>query len=146
MYSYICRIEKYIPSKIVIIILLILCVNLFIIIDWCLQVIEIPEHKRIIVLSIGILIGLNTLIPNGGHFIPSSILGDNLLWRKVQKNEIKKKISDTMNKIIPHFIIKDTIFVWFPWKVDSRTMSRHHWNADNKVIIKPKIINDLSIL
>jgi hypothetical protein len=43
------------------------------------HVIEIPEDKRIIVLSIGILMGLNGLIPNGGHCIPISIDGDNLL-------------------------------------------------------------------
>jgi hypothetical protein len=39
----------------------------------------IPEHSRIIVLSRGISIGLNVLIPAGGHDAPISIVGDNLL-------------------------------------------------------------------
>lgn len=39
----------------------------------------------------------------GGHILPISTLGDNLLWKKAQKKEIKKKISDKINKIIPNF-------------------------------------------
>lgn len=50
----------------------------------------------------GIWKGLNGIIPCGGHIVPSSILGDRLLWKKAQKNEMKKNTSDTMNKTIPH--------------------------------------------
>jgi len=39
----------------------------------------------------GILNGLNTLIPVGGHVNPSSIVVLSLEWKNVQKNEIKKK-------------------------------------------------------
>lgn len=61
-----------------------------------------PDASRIAVFSKGICIGLNGEIPIGGHIVPNSILGASLLWKKAQKNEIKKKISDTINRIIPH--------------------------------------------
>lgn len=51
----------------------------------------------------GISKGLNAKIFLGGHILPISILGDNLLWKKAQKKETKKKISDKINKIIPIF-------------------------------------------
>jgi len=41
-------------------------------------------------------------MPVGGQQLPISIVGDRLLWKKAQKKEKKNKISDTMNKIIPH--------------------------------------------
>jgi hypothetical protein len=57
---------------------------------------------------------------------PNSIVGERLLWKKAQKKEIKKKISETINKIIPHRRPKVTTWVWRPWKVPSRVTSRHH--------------------
>jgi hypothetical protein len=42
------------------------------------------------------------VIPAGGHIAPNSVVGERLLWKKAQKKEIKKKISETINKIIPH--------------------------------------------
>lgn len=57
---------------------------------WCAQVIEIPDVSKIIVLSKGIINGLNTLIPVGGHLIPNSINWVNLKWKNLQKKEIKK--------------------------------------------------------
>jgi hypothetical protein len=30
-------------------------------------------------------------MPVGGQFIPTSIAGDNLIWKNLQKNEKKKK-------------------------------------------------------
>jgi len=51
----------------------------------------------------GILIGLKELIDIGGQCCPSSMLGEILLWKNLQKNEIKKKTSDVINKIIPVF-------------------------------------------
>jgi hypothetical protein len=38
----------------------------------------------------------------GGHVDPNSIVGESLLWKNAQKNEIKKNTSEIMNKIIPH--------------------------------------------
>lgn len=57
---------------------------------WCAQVIEIPEVNKIIVFNNGIINGLKTLIPVGGHFIPNSIICVKLKWKNLQKKEIKK--------------------------------------------------------
>lgn len=78
--------------------------------------------------------GLNGLIPIGGQVFPISIFGDRLLWKYAQKNLIKNKISDTINKIMPHRKPVSTNLVWHPWKVLSRITSRHHW-----IIVKIKI-------
>jgi len=47
--------------------------------------------------------GLNGVIMAGGHVCPSSILGDELLWKKAQKKAVKNRTSEVMNKIIPTF-------------------------------------------
>jgi hypothetical protein len=54
------------------------------------------------VFSRGICNGLKGVIPAGGHIAPNSVVGERLLWKKAQKNDKKKKTSETMNKIIPH--------------------------------------------
>lgn len=48
----------------------------------------------------------------GGHWLPISIFGERLLWKKAQKKEIKKKTSDKINKIIPIFNPFNTQYVW----------------------------------
>lgn len=92
-----------------------------------------------IVLSKGIWNGLKGIIPIGGQIAPISILGDSLLWKKAQKKDTKKKISETINKIIPQRKPLETKIVCLPWKVPSREISRHHWYIDKSVIIYPKI-------
>jgi hypothetical protein len=62
----------------------------------------IPEVNKIRVLRRGICTGLKGKIPLGGQIIPSSIVGERLLWKKPQKNEMKKNTSDVINRIIPH--------------------------------------------
>lgn len=74
----------------------------------------IPEHNKIIVLSRGISIGLNGWIPRGGHVAPISMVGASLLWKNAQKKEIKKKTSEIINKIIPHFKPVVTTIVCLP--------------------------------
>jgi len=96
-------------------------------IEWWAQVTVTPEESSTIVFNSGIWKGLNGITPKGGHSSPISILGDKLLWKNAQKKDKKKKISETMNKIIPHFIPETTLKVWSPWKVLSRDTSRHHW-------------------
>ena len=86
-----------------------------------------PEEISTMVFNKGTWKGLNTLIPNGGQTDPTSILGDNLLWKKAQKNLTKKKISEIINKAIPHRSPNSTIDVWRPWIAPSRLISRHHW-------------------
>ena len=61
-----------------------------------------PEARRTAVLSRGTLNGLSGLIPVGGQQQPSSGVGDNLLWKKAQKNAKKNNTSEVINKIIPH--------------------------------------------
>ena len=62
----------------------------------------------------------------GGQVDPSSSVGDNLQWKNAQKNDKKIKISDTINRIIPHRRPLVTIFVCNPWYVPSRVTFRHH--------------------
>lgn len=98
-----------------------------------------PEDKRITVFKRGIWKGLKGTTPIGGQPIPNSTLGDNLLWKNLQKKEIKKKISEIINKIIPHLRPFITETVCKPWKEPSRVISRHHWNIVNNVIKIPNI-------
>ena len=103
----------------------------------------IPDEINTIVFNKGTWNGLNTLIPKGGQIEPTSILGERLLWKKAQKNLTKKKISDTINKAIPHRNPNSTIEVWSPWIAPSRLISRHHWiitNIKTNIPKKNKII------
>lgn len=63
----------------------------------------------------GISKGLKGLIPIGGHSWPISIEGANEEWKYAQKNEMKKKISEIINKIIPNRRPLYTNNVWDPW-------------------------------
>jgi hypothetical protein len=126
MYSMYWREEKYVPSTIVAISPFL---DFFMSCDtraWCLKVTLAPEDRRMIVFRRGVWEGLNTWMPVGGHTRPISKVGDRLLWKNLQKNDRKKKISDTINKIIPHFRLRSTLSEWIPWNVPSRLTSRHH--------------------
>ena len=101
-------------------------------IAWWDQVTLTPEERRIIVLSSGTENGLKGWIPAGGHCEPISTFGDNLLWKKAQKNEEKNIISEIINRTIPQRIPVSTIFVWSPWYVLSRETSRHHWKLTSR--------------
>jgi len=89
--------------------LVVVWLNLFSIRLWWAHVTVIPEDNKIAVFKRGIIKGLNGVIPIGGQFIPSSIAGDNLLWKNPQKKEIKKNTSDTIKRIIPHRRPRDTL-------------------------------------
>lgn len=45
--------------------------------------------------------GLKGITPLGGQFLPSSIVGARLLWKKAQKKDIKNKTSEQINNSIP---------------------------------------------
>lgn len=109
------------------------------IIEWWHQVTLTPEESKMIVLSRGTLNGLKACTPIGGHWAPSSTLGESLLWKKAQKNEEKNITSETINKIIPIRNPDSTIDVCLPWKVPSRLTSRHHWNIIREIIAIPKL-------
>jgi len=57
---------------------------------------------------------LNTLIPKGGQVAPISTFGDNLLWKKAQKNLTKKKTSEIIKRAIPHRKPNSTMDVCIP--------------------------------
>lgn len=105
---------------------------------WWAQVTVTPEDKRIAVLRRGISNGLNGLIPIGGHIIPISTTGAKLLWKKAQKKDTKKSTSEAINKIMPHRIPRVTLYVWRPWKVASREISRHHCHIVRSIRVNPK--------
>lgn len=63
--------------------------------------IDSPEEIRIMVLSKGMLKRLNGMIPLGGHNWPISTEGAKEKWKKAQKKEIKKKILEMINRILP---------------------------------------------
>merc|ERR1711936_43041 len=90
------------------------------------QVTLIPDEIRIIVFKRGTWKGLKTWIPNGGHKLPTSTVGESLLRKKAQKKLKKKKTSETMNNAIPHRSPSSVIEVWRPWIAPSREISRHH--------------------
>ena len=73
------------------------CVALFSRRPWCAHVTVIHEANRIAVFSNETCIGLNGWIPVGGKVDPSSIIGDNLVWKNAQKNDTKNNTYDTIN-------------------------------------------------
>lgn len=64
---------------------------------------EIPDVIKIIEFNRGIFIGSKDKINMGGQVNPNSNVGDRLEWKNLQKNEINRKISEIINKIIPNF-------------------------------------------
>ena len=133
IYSNACSKVKYNPKIIVRPNLWIAWVWFDSIIAWWAQVTVAPEERRMVVFKRGIWNGLKGWIPKGGQYIPISILGDNLLWKKAQKKEKKNNTSDKMKKIIPQRSPVTTTEVWRPWYVPSRVTSRHHWIIVNKI-------------
>jgi len=67
-----------------------------------------PDDSKIIVFNRGTPNALKTLMPVGGHNVPTSTFGDSLLWKKAQKNDIKKNTSETINRTIPQRIPSST--------------------------------------
>ena len=61
-----------------------------------------------------LLKGLIVSMPNGGHWAPSSTVGDNALWKKAQKIAKKNNASDTINKATPKLRPRWTELVWLP--------------------------------
>jgi hypothetical protein len=118
-------------------------IRLFFKIAWCDQVTDAPEANKITVLRSGTCIGLKELIELGGQFCPISILGLILLWKYAQKNDMKNKTSDVINKIIPIFNPVTTLEGCSPWIAASRAISRHHWYA---VMAAAKVAINIGVL
>lgn len=58
--------------------------------------------------------GFIATIPRGGHWAPSSTVGDNALWKNAQKTLKKNKASDAINKATPKLSPRCTATVWSP--------------------------------
>jgi len=71
------------------------------IIALCAKVTVTPEDNKITVLTKGNPQGSNVIIYFGGHTLPISIAGAKLQCKKLQKNEKKNMISDTINSKTP---------------------------------------------
>lgn len=137
-YSRPWRNVKYTPSKIVTSNPWRHWSKLFSISPWWAHVIVTPEANKILVFRRGTWNGLKPWIPTGGQIAPTSILGDKLLWKNAQKNEIKKNTSEIIKRIIPHRNPKLTLREWSPCRVPSRVISRHHWKETIQALNRPK--------
>lgn len=104
---------------------------------WWAHVTVTPEAKRIAVFRRGTSRGFRGLIPVGGHCPPSSGVGARLEWKKAQKKPRKKKASDVIKRIMPYRRPFWTVGVWWPWKVLSRTTSRHHCSITRSMERRP---------
>ena len=82
---------------------------------WWDQVTVKLNETKIIALRKGISKGLNGKILLGGHDWPILIMRANEEWKYAQKKEIKKKISEIINKIIAIFIPLKTSIEWHSW-------------------------------
>lgn len=85
-----------------------------------------PEAKSTAVFRSGTLRGFRGQTPDGGQFVPRSIVGASLLWKNAQKKALKNITSDVINRIIPHSNPRWTFRVCDPQTVASRVTSRHH--------------------
>ena len=67
-------------------------------------------------------------IPIGGHWAPSSTVGDKALWKYAQNIAKKNKASDTINNATPMFSPLCTANVWLPKYVPSEITSLNQKN------------------
>ena len=98
-----------------------------------------PEEISTMVFNKGTWKGLNTLIPNGGQTDPTSILGDNLLWKKAQNKLKNSIISDNKNPKNPNFKLRLTILVW------NKLASKNKISLNQKLIITNKKVKGIII-
>jgi len=68
---------------------------------WWAQVTVTPDARSTAVFRSGTENGLIGVTPVGGQAHPNSWVGASLLWKNAQKNAKKKRISETINRIIP---------------------------------------------
>lgn len=132
-YSKACSKENRIPNTTVVFKAVTALTLLFNNSEWWHQVTDTPEEIKSSVFNNGILIGLKGIILWGGHNCPNSVAGDTLLWKKAQKKEEKKKISETINRIIPAWIPTVTCKLWLPCANLSEKISCHQQNAISKI-------------
>lgn len=67
-------------------------------------------------------------VPIGGHWAPSSTVGDKALWKYAQNIAKKNRASDTINRATPMFKPLCTADVWLPKYVPSDITSLNQKN------------------
>jgi len=102
------------------------------------QVTVAPEESKTTVFKRGIWKADNERTPGGGQIEPNSTLGDKEQCRYAQKNPMKKKTSETINRPIPSRKPSWTRLVWNPKEVDSRTTLDHQKRQDIARSTKPR--------
>jgi len=86
---------------------------------------------------------LKAITSCGGHLMPNSTLGEILLWKNAQKNEVKNNTSDTINNNIPTCNPTVTWLLWFPCSIVSENTFFHHLK---EVKVKmPKVIDNVKL-
>jgi len=106
---------------------------------WWAHVTVTPDDNKITVLSKGNSKGLIASIPIGGHWEPNSTVGDNALWKNVQKIAKKNNASDTINKATPIFKPFCTARVWLPKYVPSDIISLNQNDIEDINVIKANV-------
>jgi len=133
IYSVVWSIVNITPNKIVKNRVFVAVFWEFLNLEWWHHVTDAPDESKIIVFTKGTPSGLNGKIKVGGHWAPSSMSDDLLLWMNVQKKERKNITSEAIKRIIPIFRPTFTWFLWNPPFVDSRSVSRHHENDNIRI-------------
>ena len=116
------------------------------IIEWCAYVTVTPEDNSNTVFNKGNSNGFMACIPNGGHCAPSSMVGDNALWKKAQNIAKKNSASDIINSPTPIFIPLCTARVWLPLYVASDITSLNQKDILKITAIKEKYKQSIILL
>jgi len=144
IYSSNCKKEKYMPSKIVIIIPCTLSSHLPTNIEWWPQVREIPLLNKITVFNKGTENADKGVTHRGGQTPPVSNLFLNEKEKNLQKKEKKKRTSLVINHPIDHLREHSASLVWFPILLSLLTSFSQKKNKEKR--IKKFNITDIIVL
>ena len=133
IYSSSCKKEKYIPSKIVIIIPCTLSSHFPTKIEWWPQVREIPLLNKTTVFNKGTENADKGVTHIGGQTPPVSNLFLKEKEKKLQKKEKKKRTSLVINHPIDHLREHSDSLVWFPKLLSLLTSFSQKKNKDKRM-------------
>jgi len=133
IYSSSCRKEKYIPSKIVIIIPCTLSSHFPTKIEWWPQVREIPLLNKTTVFNKGTENADKGVMHIGGQTPPVSNLFLNEKEKNLQKKEKKKRISLVINHPIDHLREHSASLVWLPKLLSLLTSFSQKKNKEKRI-------------
>ena len=133
IYSSSCKKEKYIPSKIVIIIPCNLSSHFPTKIEWWPQVREIPLLNKTTVFNKGTENADKGVMHIGGQTPPVSNLFLNEKEKNLQKKEKKKRISLVINHPIDHLREHSASLVWLPKLLSLLTSFSQKKNKEKRI-------------